>query len=434
MFHLGWFTNYMTPAWNKPWAGNAGRTWANGDFYLDMARQLDRAGFDFIMLEDSTALSDTYGGTFEAELRQMVRAPKHDPVPLVPLLAHVTRGLGVVATCSTSFYPPYLLARTMSTLDHLTNGRAGWNIVTSAGSAAAQNFGMDDLPPHDERYDIAEEFATLVEQLWDSWEPEALLVDHDTNTYIDHEKVHRVDFRGKYFASRGPLNTLPGPQGRPVMLQAGGSPVGRAFAARHADAVVSIPKGVEAMRTYRDDMSRLAADAGRDPKAVKVFYIVSPIVAETHEEAVARKERLYALETERLEKRLLLMSGGDLDLSRFPLDEPLPAIAAASSNGSQSILQTFLDRAQGKTLRDAAVADQTESLELVGTPDAVAGQMAEVMAEVGGDGFLVYSGSGQLTRRYITEICDGLVPELQRRGLTRTEYTSPLLRDNLLAF
>ncbi|MCF7548400.1 NtaA/DmoA family FMN-dependent monooxygenase [Pseudonocardia sp. WMMC193] len=434
MFHLGWFTNYMPPAWNKPWAGNAGRSWANGDFYLDMARQLDRAGFDFVMLEDSTALSDTFGGTFEAELRQLVRAPKHDPVPLVPLLAHVTRGLGVVATCSTSFYPPYLLARTMSTLDHLTNGRAGWNIVTSAGSAAAQNFGMDDLPPHDERYAVAEEFASLVEQLWDSWEPDALLVDHDTDTYIDHTKVHRVDFQGAYFASRGPLNTLPGPQGRPVMLQAGGSPVGRAFAARHADAVVAIPKGVEAMKAYRADLTRLATEAGRDPSTLKVFFIVSPIVAETHEEALARRDRLYGLESERLAKRLLLMSGGEIDFSRFPLDEPLPEIAVEHTHGSRSILQTFLDRSRGKTLREAAVADQTESLELVGTPEAVAAQMAEVMAEVGGDGYLIYSGSGQLTRRYVTEICDGLVPELQRRGHVRDHYSAPHLRDNLLAF
>lgn len=436
MFHLGWFTNYLTPDWKGPWAGDAGRRWTNGDFYLDMARTLDRVGFDFIMLEDSSFLSDAYAGSFEMEMRHMVRAPKHDPVPLVPLLGHVTNGLGLIATASTSLYPPYLLARTMTTLDHLTNGRAGWNIVTTAGSGAEQNYGFPTGTSHDELYGRAEEFATVVESLWDSWEPGALVNDPESGVYVDHTKISHVDHVGDHFSVRGPLNTLPSPQGRPVMLQAGGSPVGRRFAARHADAVVALPKGLEEMRAYREDITALAKEAGRDPGCVKVFYIVSPVIGETQADAEEMQRRRMADTQSRVEKRLLLMSSGGADFSKVPLDVPLDPDDPSMLPGgaSQSITHTFLRTHAGKTLRQAASIDQTEAIELVGTADRVAALMEEAMTEAGGDGFLVYSGSGQLTRRYLAEITDGLVPVLQRRGLVRTDYSHPQLRDNLLAF
>lgn len=429
--HLGWFTNYMTPEWNGQYSGNAAQSWINGDFYVDMARSLDRACFDFMMLEDSSVVFDVYGGSFAMELKHMVRAPKHDPVPLVPVLARATTNLGVVATCSTSFYPPYLLARTMATLDHLTGGRAGWNIVTSVGDRAAQNYGMDSLPEHDLRYDMADEFVEIVDALWSSWEPDALIVDREAGTYIDHSKVRAINYEGKYHSSRGPLNTLPPPQGRPVVCQAGGSPRGRRFAAAHADVVIAIPKGIDEMRTYRDEVRAAAEEAGRDPDSIKVMYIVSPVIADTESEAKAKRDRAYEDSQTRLEKRLLLMSGGELDFAQFDLDEPLPEFV---TQGSQSILDTFRRQAQGKTLREAASDDQTESIELVGTPNSVAEQMGEAMAVAGGDGFLIYSGSGLLTRRYISEITDGLVPALQKRGLMRTEFGGAHFRDNLLAF
>lgn len=436
MFHLGWFTNYMPPAWRGAWAGDAGRRWINGDFYVEMAQILDRAKFDFVMLEDSSFLHDTFGGSFEMEMRHMVRAPKHDPVPLVAVLGHVTRHLGIVATCSTSLYPPYLLARTMSTLDHLTNGRAGWNIVTTAGQGAAENFQMDPVPSHDELYARAEDHASAVKALWDSWEPDALVNDPASGVYVDHTKIHHVDFASASVRVRGPLNTLPSPQGHPVMLQAGGSPVGRRFAARHADAVVALPKGLPEMRAYRDDISRHAVEAGRDPGAIKVFYIVSPIVAETAEDAAELRRRRYADAQNRLEKRLVLMSANGVDFSRLPLDTPLdPDDPSQLPRGtSESTMRTFLQTHAGKTLRQAAVGDQTEALELVGTPDQVAAQMDEAMQEAGGDGFLIYSGSGALTRRYLIEIVDGLIPVLQRRGLVRGEYSHTVFRDNLTAF
>jgi len=165
-FHLGWFVNFTVDAWNGPWASSNGPDWTGG-FYIDMARALDRACFDYMILEDTCMVSDAYGGSFETSLKHAVFAPKHDPVPLVPLIAQATSRLGVVATMSTSFYPPFLLARLSATLDHICRGRFGWNIVTSGEDRAAQNFGMEKLTEHDLRYDIADEYVDLVCQLWD---------------------------------------------------------------------------------------------------------------------------------------------------------------------------------------------------------------------------------------------------------------------------
>jgi len=435
MFHLGWFTNYMPPAWNTPWAGNAGREWQDGGFHLDLCRALERGFFDFVLLEDSSFVSNTFGGGFELELGEMVRAPKHDPMPLAAVIAARTRHLGVIATANTSFYPPYLLARLMSTLDHISAGRIGWNVVTGAPDQALANFGgpqgsSTDGLSHDARYDLADEFVDVVDRLWRSWEPDAVLLDHAGGRYIDAAKVRTIDHRGEYFSSRGPLNTVPSPQYRPVLCQAGGSPRGRAFAARHAEVIIALPKGIEEMRRYRQDVRRLMGEQGRDPDECKVMYIVSPILGDTRQEALERQRRMYADTETRIRKRLALMSGGEFDWSRYDLDRPLPEF----DGQGQSIAATFARLAAGKTLRQALIDDQTEAVELVGTAEQVADRIEEVMAATGGDGVVFYSGSGQITRRYVDEIVDGLVPQLQRRGLTRTDYRHDTLRDGLRQF
>src|SRR5215471_15885051 len=188
-FHLGWFVNFTVPAWNEPWADNNGPDWTGG-FYVDMARALERACFDYMILEDTCMVSEAYGGSFAASLKHAVFAPKHDPMPLVPLLAQATSRLGLVATMSTSFYPPFLLARVSATLDHICRGRFGWNVVTSGEDRSAQNFGMDKLYEHDERYAMASEYLEVVSKLWESWEPDAIERDHMTGTYANYKKVH----------------------------------------------------------------------------------------------------------------------------------------------------------------------------------------------------------------------------------------------------
>jgi FMN-dependent oxidoreductase (nitrilotriacetate monooxygenase family) len=428
-FHLAWFLNFVTDDWSGTW-GNGGRDWT-GDFYVEMARDLERACFDYVILEDKLMVSTAYGGTIEADLKHGVN-PKHDPVPLAVLMAQATSRLGVVPTMSTSFYPPFLLARLCATIDHLARGRFGWNIVTSAEDQAAQNFGMDKLYEHDERYAMATEYVDLVRQLWESWAPDAVVRDRETGTYADSTKVHTVDFVGKYYKSRGPLNTVRSPQGHPVLCQAGASPPGREFAARYADTIVATANTPAQMKAYRDDIRSKLAAHGRDPDDCKVLFLVSPIVADTVEEAHAKKLR-WMSDPLYIELVLATMSSiTEVDFSRFDLDEPLPAV---TTNGERGFLESFARRAAGKTLRQAVINDGMSGAgEFIGTPETVAARMEEMMNEVGGDGYLITSPEKKLNRRYVTEITDGLVPALQRRGVVRNSYTYEQFRDNLLEF
>lgn len=428
-FHLAWFLNFVTDDWIGTW-GDGGRDWT-GDFYVEMARHLERACFDYVIIEDKLMVSTAYGGTMEADLKHGVN-PKHDPVPLAVLMAQATARLGVVPTMSTSFYPPFLLARLCATIDHIARGRFGWNIVTSAEDRAAQNFGMDRLYEHDERYAMATEYLDLVLKLWESWEPGAVVRDRETGTYVDHTKVHTVDFVGKYYKSRGPLNTVRPPQGYPVLCQAGASPPGREFASRYADTIVATANNPAQMKAYREDIRARLAAHGRDPGDCKVLFLVSPIVADTVEEAHAKKLR-WMSDPGYIELVLATMSSiTELDFSQFDLDQPLPPV---TTNGERGFLEAFARRADGKTLRQAVIDDGMSGQgDFVGTPKIVADRMVGLMNEIGGDGFLITTPAKKLNRRYITEITDGLIPALQRRGAVRTSYTHERFRDNLLEF
>ncbi len=433
-FHLGWFTNFTTPLWNGTFA-NDGPPW-DGKFFIEMAKQLETACFDFIMFEDKLAISEAYGGTSQAYLKHAVGlAPKHDPAPLATLVGASTEHIGVVATLSTLGYPPFLLARMCSTIDHLAGGRFGWNVVTSAEDAAAQNFGLDELPPKELRYDMADEYMELCYQLWNSWEPGAVVMDRSTSTYADYQKVHPINFAGKYFKSRGPLNTVPSPQVKPAIIQAGGSPKGRRFAAKHADCVITSVNGVVAMKAFRDDIRALAAAAGRDPDDVKVLFLVSPALGVTDADARDKYQRVVEEQTF-VEASLALISAiTDIDFAKYKLDEPLPE--RLITNGEQTGLDMFQNWGSGKTLRQLVVdasGGLNQSVELIGSPDHVATLMAQAMEFVGGDGFLITSPRTGIDRFQLLEVVEGLVPVLKRRGLTRSRYTQSTLRANLLEF
>jgi FMN-dependent oxidoreductase (nitrilotriacetate monooxygenase family) len=385
-FHLGWFlgNSFGVHGWNQEWGGTAGKDWAQPDLHIDLARALERACFDFLLLEDSLFVPDNYGGSTEFYLKRALRAPKNDPLPLVPLMAQATKRLGIVPTISTSFYPPYLLARLIATLDLMSKGRVGCNFVTSTSERAAQNFGLDQHLEHDLRYEMADEFVDVVSQLWASWDPDAIVMNRDTSTFVDHEKVRPIDFKGRFFSSRGPLNTAQPPQGRPVLVQAGGSPSGRHFASKHMDCVLAALSTVAEMKAFRDDMrSRLVAQ-GRSPDSCKVLFIVSPTLGETNEEAQERYARKQAARNAFPEGTLAQMASlTDIDFSQFDLDEP---IANLTTNGQQGTLRQFLS--QGSTLREIATNYRYGLDDVVGTPDHVAGTMGEIMEDVGGDGFM----------------------------------------------
>jgi FMN-dependent oxidoreductase (nitrilotriacetate monooxygenase family) len=434
MFHLGWFTNFTTDEWNGPFS-NGGSPW-NGKFHVEIVQALERACFDYILLEDKLAVSEAYGGTSEIYLKHALgMVPKHDPAPLAAVLAASTSHIGIVLTMSTLGYPPFMLARLSSTIDHLSEGRFGWNIVTSAENSAAQNFGLDKLPPRELRYEMAHEYMEVCYRLWDSWGPDAVILDRERNVYADYTKVKAVNFEGKYFKSRGPLNTVRPPQGRPTLVQAGGSPAGRDFAARHADSIVAIGVGTASMKAYRDDVRARAEKQGRNPDDIKVLFLVSPVLGETDEEAQAKAARMSA-DPNFLEQCLALISAiTDIDFAAYDLEKPLPG--RLTTNGEQGSLDNFQQWGSGKTLRQLVVDASggiAASVPLVGCPETVADQMAQAMEEVGGDGFLITTPMQAINRRMVIEVTDGLVPALQRRGLVRTSYSHKTLSENLRAF
>jgi long-chain alkane monooxygenase len=284
---------------------------------------------------------------------------------------------------STLAYPPFMLARLSSTLDHIAGGRFGWNIVTSGEDTAAQNFGLDKLPPRETRYAMADEYVDLVCKLFDSWEPDAVVKDLATGTYADHTKVHPIHFEGEFFKCRGPLNTVRSPQGKPVFVQAGGSPRGRAFAARHADSIIAVGNGVEGMKAYRDDVRRHAVAAGRNPDDVKVLFLVYPFLGETDDEAQARHHRM--INSSGFVEAALAAVGTvtDIDFSGFDLDQPLPHL---TTNGEQGSLDKFAQWGSGKTLRQLAQERFDAGIHLIGSPDTVAERMGEAMEAIGGAG------------------------------------------------
>jgi FMN-dependent oxidoreductase (nitrilotriacetate monooxygenase family) len=432
MFHLSWFQDgFRAPAWNRRWSGTSTRDWQDGSFFVDIARAFERACFDYFMIEDNNYVPDVYGGDTAVYLKYGQRAPKHDPTALAAILTQATRHIGIVATVATSETTPFHVARMMNTLDHLSHGRIGWNVVTGSNDRAAQNFGMHAQAPHDTRYDMADEFVGAVRALWTSWEPDAVRMDLESGIYVDHTKVHTVDHEGAHYRTRGPLNTLPSPQGQPVIVQAGVSSRGREFTARHSDSVIAAANNVDDMRSLRESIRTLAEKQGRDPDSLKVLFLVQPMIGETPEDAERKADTWLQDELQFVDFGLsTLASVTTVDFARYDPEQPLPL--DLTTNGHQGQLANMVN--SRKPLKELATGVVVGSREagLVGTADAVADRMGEVMDEVGGDGFLLTHFTP--TRRYIDEICDGLVPALQARGLTRTSYQHPTLRENLLAF
>ena len=274
---------------------------------------------------------------------------------------------------------------------------------------------------------MAGEWIEIVDKLWSSWHPGAVRADREAGVFADASKVHPINHDGLDHRCRGPLNLPSGPQGRPVICQAGGSPAGRGFAARHADTIIALVRDVEQAKAYRADITAKLAACERPPNACKVLFCVSVVLGETAAEAAERKLRRKARLAADLEPRLAALSFfGARDLSRLPLDEPMQR---AETNASRTMVEAYT--ARGRTLREVAVDDEVNGIPFVGTPDSIAAEMADAMAEIGGDGFLF---TEPLSRRNITEVTDGLVPALQRRGQVRRAYAHPTLRETLMEF
>ena len=345
--HLLWFCAFSPHAgfgldgWSGPQTGSR-YEWTRPELWQDMAVALERAKFDLILLGDSLAVPSTYQGRMDAYLRYAEHAPFHDPSPLVAIMAAATRRIGLAATLSTTFYPPFLLARLMTTLDHLSRGRIAWNVVTSYKREEALNFGYQELLDHDQRYDRADEYLALCSQLWASWEPDAVVMDPRTDTFADPAKVRTIDFEGTYYRSRGPLNATPSPQQRPVILQAGTSERGQDFAARHAEAIIVGRETPDEMQQFYDAFKARMRTFGRNPDACKIFFLAKPIIGDTDEAAQQRADALYA--NAPVEAGLAALSTLlQIDLSTYALDQPLPAsLQRRATQGIRSQLDQVL--------------------------------------------------------------------------------------------
>lgn len=410
--------------WRHP---DAEPGWFSASYYQNIGRILEEARFDLVFFADSLSVPRSLGDSIDDNVRYGVGTPRLDPIPVISLISAVTDHLGLAATSSTGFQQPFNTARTFASLDHLTEGRAAWNVVTSFQDAEARNFGEEHLAPRDERYCKAEEFLQVTAKLWDSWADDALVIDKASAHFARPESVSPVDHRGEYFAVQGPLQVPRGPQGYPVIIQAGSSPAGRDFASRWADVIFCSHESLESAIAFRQDVRRRAAEAGRDPDHIKILPAVTPIVGTTVEHANQRRlefEDLVPAEAglSRLAYHL------DVDLSRYDLDEPLPPLDVKGVDGHYREVVEVATR-EGFTVRQLGkwYGARTEG-NLVGTTTQIADRMEEWFTRGAADGFTV---SPTHTPTAFEDFAAHIVPELQRRGLFRTEYEGTTLRENL---
>ncbi|CAN5412827.1 NtaA/DmoA family FMN-dependent monooxygenase [soil metagenome] len=435
MFKLGWFVDGYSPkTWYQPWSGENRTEWAKASFWVDIAQSMERGGFDMFFMEDSAMVEDTYGGSMETTLQFALMAPKNDPMPLTPLIAQATKHIGLVPTISTMQYHPYLAARLGATLDHLTDGRIGLNVVTSVSHRVAQNFGYDRMFEHDERYVRAEEWMDAVSQLWESWEPDAMVLDTEQPMFADHTKVHPIEFVGKYYKTRGPLNSPPGPQRRPVIAQAGASNKGRDLAARNADVMLGLVQSAEEMIEFRKDMDRRLIGFGRSPDDLHIFFIAHAFIGETDQDGQDWWDGVAAESShpDHIKMRLWGMSyasGGEFDYSKFDLDAPMHK---EIGNGETTTLKAMIDAAGDRTLREVVTEPEQRGLNFIGSAKTIAGEMKDLMDTTDRpDGFLIEGVQHGISRRSVAEITEGLCPELKRQKLIRDKFSYSTFRENL---
>ena len=400
------------------------------DYWIDLAKLLERGYFDSVFIADVVGVYDIYRGSVETSLLDADQVPVNDPFFQVPAMAAVTKHLGFGVTSALTYEQPYALARKFSTLDHLTKGRVAWNVVTSYLNSAAVNLGLKQQISHDERYDIADEFLDVTYKLWEgSWDEDAVLRDRERGIFTDPSKVHPIGHKGKYYDVPGIHLSEPSPQRTPVIFQAGASSRGRAFAAKHAEGVFISPATAEQAREVSDDIRNRAVAAGRSRDSVKVFTLLTVITGESDEAAQAKYRDYLSYANG---EGMLSFYGGwtGIDFSEYDPDQPLEAIDNDSIRSVLELLATA-DPDRKWTPRDIIKHRSIGGLGpvLVGGPKTVADEM-ERWVDVGGiDGFnLAYA----IIPGTFEDLVEFIVPELQRRGRVRTAYEGDTLRENLL--
>ncbi len=394
--------------------------------WQDLARTLEKGRFDAVFFADTPGIFDRYKDRVDESLRYGVCWPAHDPSVLLPAMAAATEHLGLAVTLSVSAVPPYNTVRSISTLDYLSGGRAGWNVVTGHLRGEHRALGLEQLD-HDERYDRADEYMEVCYKLWGGVHPGAVIADRATGAFADPAKVDRIDHQGKYFKCRGVPPVLPSAQGRPVIFQAGSSGRGQEFAAKHAEVMFSIQPHVEGMKRYMAQIKEAGARHGRK-EPIRVTFGIQPILGGT--EAEARKHYDDLLARVPVEAALARLSGSlGVDFSTFELDKPLDEIATQASQGMMKAM-TAMVGGKRMTLREIAQywGMGVGMMPIVGTPEQVADRMESIWRETGCCGFnLTPTINDGSIRDFVSEV----VPRLQRKGAVRTDYNHTTLRANL---
>ena len=420
-------TGHHVASWRHPRADPMANV--SIEHYVEMAQAAERAKFDMIFLADSNATREAH---MDAISRSVQFVAHFEPLTLLSALAMVTKHIGLTATASTTYQEPYNLARKFASLDHISHGRAGWNLVTSAQPAEALNFGRDKVGDHAERYGRAREFAKVVYGLWDSWDDDAFVRDVEGGLYFDPEKMHYLRHEGPHYRVRGPLN-IPRPiQGYPVQVQAGASDEGRELAAELAEAIFSPHLNIPDAKAYYDDeKGRMQRNYNRDPDHLKILPGLSVVVAESDDKAAEDFDRLQNLIHPIVGREILATMLGGMDLSPYPLDEPLPD-PLPGTNISKGHYDSIVGmaRRENLTIRQlgARCAGARGKNSIHGSPKKVADYMEEWFTNRACDGFCVLPP--YMPGQHV-DFCEMVVPELQKRGLFRTEYTGKTLRDHL---
>lgn len=398
------------------------------NYWIDLAQTLERGKFDSIFIADVLGTYSVYNNSYDTAAKYAVQLPSHEPTAVISAMAAVTNHIGFTPTISTTYSQPYSLARQLSTLDHLTNGRIGWNVVTSYLETEAQNLGLKKRLSKEERYKRADEFLNVSYKLWeDSWDEGAVVKDTYSDTYSEPSKVHRINHLGEYFDISAPHLVEPSIQRTPVLFQAGASTRGKAFAAKHAEAVFTKHRSLEDLKSYISEMETRACEYGRNKDDIRVFPMVLPIIGNTESEAYEKHEKLK--EYVSYEGVATLLSGHTgIDLSSI---DPDTYVEDLKTDAIQVDLDHYAKDPNHKwTFREAIKnhAIGNGAVKFIGTKEQVADQFEKWSIEGGAAGFNITQAYGIGT---FEELIDEVIPVLQRRGLYRTNYEGQTLRENI---
>jgi FMN-dependent oxidoreductase (nitrilotriacetate monooxygenase family) len=424
--------------WMPEWGGFHVTAWRAADappdpvMDLEMIRRMiqtaERGKFHACFIADGLAVGFEGATVSPSALSKAAKAIRWEPITLLAALSGCTTRIGLLATASTTYNEPYHVARMFASLDHLSGGRAGWNVVTSKGTGGeAQNFGREEHMEHAARYERAQEFYEVVTGLWDSWEDDAFVRDKSSGSYFRPEKLHALDYHGTFLSVAGPLNIPRPPQGHPVIAQAGSSGPGRAFASRNADVIYTLQADIAQGKAFYDDVKEQAAENGRSPEHIKILPALKLLVGRSQAEADEKLARLDALVDPELGMEQLSKTVG-MDLSEYPLDGPVPDIPETQL-GSKGGQRYYLDLAKRdnltvRQLMQVAAGHGT----ITGTATSIAEMMQEWLEAGAADGFNVtFTDAIDSLDLFVDEV----IPELQRRALFRTDYRGHTLRDDL---